>query len=93
MTLVVRAHVAIRSKSLPSATSGHAYRARIAVRGGVPALRWTLARGSLPRGLKLAARTGTIAGKPARSGTFRITVRVRDSLGAASTQKLVLRVR
>jgi hypothetical protein len=30
---------------------------------------------------------------PAGSGTFRVTVRVRDALGATSTKSLVLRVR
>jgi putative Ig domain-containing protein len=93
VTLVVRAHVAITAKSLPTATSGHAYRAKIAMRGGVAAFRWSLAGGSLPRGLKLAAKTGTIAGKAASGGTFHVTVRVRDALGASATKKLVLRVR
>lgn len=93
VTLVVRAHVAVASKSLPRAAAGRAYHAKLALRGGVGSYRWSLATGSLPRGLTLSASTGTIAGKATQAGTYRFTVRVRDSLGAASTKKLALTVR
>ena len=92
VTLLVRPHVAIATKSLPRARSGGAYRARIAVRGGVAGFRWTVA-GSLPRGLKLSTAAGAITGKAARAGTFRFTVRVRDALRAVAARKLVLVVR
>jgi hypothetical protein len=87
--LVVRPRLAIATKTLRAATAGHAYRAKLAVRGGVGPLVWSA---SLPRGLKLS-RTGTIAGLPASAGTFRLKVRVRDSLGATSTRTLLLSVR
>jgi large repetitive protein len=87
--LVVRARLAIATKALRSGTAGHAYRAKLATRGGVAPLRWAA---SLPRGLKLS-RTGMIIGAPAAAGTFRVKVRVRDSLGATSTKTLLLRVR
>jgi Putative Ig domain len=90
LSLVVYQHLTIRTKGLPTATSGHAYRFKVATRGGVGAFRWS---GKLPRGLKLAARTGTISGKPAGKGSFRVTLRVRDALGAVATKKLVLSVR
>jgi putative Ig domain-containing protein len=93
VTLVVRPHVAVASKSLPRAAARRAYRAKIAFRGGVGSFRWSVASGSLPRGLKLSASTGTITGKAAGAGTYRFTVRVRDSLGAAATKKLALTVR
>jgi putative Ig domain-containing protein len=93
VTLVVKQRLAITAKSLPSAQSGRAYKAKVATRGGVAGFRWSLASGKLPRGLKLGASTGTIAGKAASAGTYRVTVRVRDSLGAASTKKLTLVVR
>jgi large repetitive protein len=91
--LVVRPRLAIASKVLPSAASGHAYNAKVAVRGGVAGLRWSIASGSLPTGLKLGASTGRITGVPTRAGTFRITLRVRDALGAVSSKTLFLRVR
>ena len=88
--LVVRARLTVATNALRAATAGHAYRAKLAVRGGVGPLSWT---GTLPPGLKLSAKTGTIAGAPARAGTFRLKVRVRDSLGATSTKTLLLGVR
>jgi Putative Ig domain len=90
--LAVRARLAIATKTLPAGSSGRAYRVKLAVRGGVGGLRWALSRGALPRGLKLAAQTGTIAGVPRSAGTFRITLRVRDALGAVSTKAVGLRV-
>jgi hypothetical protein len=90
--LLVRARVTIATTRLPAAANGHAYRAKIAARGGEAPFRWLLVRGTLPRGLKLAAN-GTIAGKAASSGTFRLSVRVRDGLGAVATKTLVLTVR
>jgi Putative Ig domain len=89
--LVVRQRLSITAKSLPAAAAGRAYRAKIASKGGVEGKRWTSS--ALPRGLKLGATTGSITGVPASAGTFRITVRVRDALGAVSSKTLVLSVR
>jgi large repetitive protein len=89
VALVVYQHLSIRTTRLPAAVAGHAYRFKVATRGGVPAFRWS---GKLPRGLTLATRTGTISGKPASKGSFSVTVRVRDALGAISTKKLTLSV-
>jgi hypothetical protein len=91
--LVVRPRLKIATTLLPAAAAGRAYRAKIAVRGGVPGLRWAITRGALPRGLKLAVGTGTITGTPTSAGTFRIALRVRDALGAVSTKTLALTVR
>jgi len=84
--LVVRPRLAIAATRLPAATAGHAYRAKIATRGGVSPFRW--AASGLPGGLKVAA--GTISGTAKAAGTFRVTIRVRDALGAISTKKFVL---
>jgi hypothetical protein len=86
--LVVRARLAIATKLLRAATAGHAYRAKLAVRGGVGSLTWSA---SLPRSLKLS-KTGTITGSPTKVGTFRVKVTVHDSLGARSTKTLLLSV-
>jgi len=91
--LVVRPRLAIAANVFPSGVSGQAYSAKVAVRGGVGGLRWSIASGSLPAGLKLGATTGRITGVPARAGTFRIALRVRDALGAVSNKTLSLRVR
>jgi hypothetical protein len=91
--LVVRPRLAIGTKFLPAATAGRAYRAKIATLGGVEGKRWAIVRGALPRGLKLGVTSGTITGAPSSSGSFRITLRVRDALGAVATKALVLNVR
>jgi large repetitive protein len=88
--LVVRARVAIATKSLPAATAGHAYRATLKVRGGAGGLRWS-ARGA-PAGLRIDVVTGRLSGSPGAAGTFRFTVRVRDALGAVSAKTFVLSV-
>lgn len=91
--LAVRARLVITSRSLRTAAKGHDYVAKIGYRGGVTGLRWTLSAGKLPAGLRLGSRTGTISGAPSAVGTFGFTIRVRDSLGAVATKKLVLTVR
>jgi hypothetical protein len=90
LNLVVRPRLAIAAKALRTGTVGSAYKLKVAVRGGVPALRWTAT--ALPPGLKLAASTGTITGVPRSAGTFRVKVLVRDSLGAVSAKTLLLRI-
>jgi Putative Ig domain len=90
LRLVVRQRLAIATRLLPSVAAGHPYRARLPVRGGVGPLRWSA---TLPRGLAIDARRGTISGTARSAGTFRVTVRVRDVLGAVSTRALVLSVR
>jgi hypothetical protein len=92
LRLIVRPRLAIATKRLPSAAAGSAYRTRLAVRGGVGGLRWTISGGALPGGLRLATSSGTVAGVPARRGSFRITFRVRDALGAVSKKTLTLNV-
>jgi hypothetical protein len=91
--LAVRPRLAIATRSLRTGAKGRAYKVKIRVRGGVAGLRWTLTGGKLPSGLRLAARTGTISGVPRTAGTFRFTLKARDSLGATSIRTLVLTVR
>jgi Putative Ig domain len=91
--LVIRPRLAIATRRLAAAVAGRAYRGRVAIRGGAGVVRWSIARGRLPRGLRLSTRTGRITGRPTRSGTYRVTFRVRDALGATATKRLALRVR
>jgi hypothetical protein len=88
--LVVRPRLAIATKFLPAATAGRAYRTMVKIRGGAGGLQWS-ARGA-PAGLRFNAATGRLSGSPRAAGTFRLTVRVRDVLGAVSTKTLVLNV-
>jgi Putative Ig domain len=88
--LVVRPRLALATKFLASASAGRAYRATLEVRGGVGGLRWSV-RGA-PAGLSMNAATGRLSGVPASAGSFRVTVRVRDALGAVSAKTFVLSV-
>jgi hypothetical protein len=88
--LVIRPRLAIATKVLSAAATGHVYRAKLAVRGGVGRLQWS-ARGA-PAGLRVDAVTGRLSGVPTRAGTFRFSVRVRDTLGAVSAKTFVLNV-
>jgi hypothetical protein len=90
-TLAVGPKLAFVTTRLSPLSVGRTFRARIAVRGGVGPLRWKLARGSLPTGVRLGH--GVLAGTPRRAGTFRVLVRVTDSLRASSTRTFVLVVR
>jgi large repetitive protein len=89
VALVVRAHLAIGTRAI-SATAGHPLRVKLRARGGVGPLRWSA---RLPRALKVGAATGTISGIPAKPGTYRVTVRARDALGAKAAKTLLLVVR
>jgi len=89
--LVVKPRLAIKTATLPAAAAGRAYRAQLGVRGGVGPFKWSAT--GLPSGLKLSAKSGTLAGTPHGAGTFRLTVRVRDALGAVSKKTLSLTIR
>lgn len=80
--LVVRPRLAIATKSLPVASAGHVYRAKVKVRGGAGGLQWSARRA--PAGIRVDPATGRLSGVPAAAGTFRFTVRVR----AASLESL-----
>ena len=80
---------------LRAAKVGSAYVATLRATGGVVPRTWKILGGrpgSLPKGLKLNARTGRISGTPTQSGTFRLRVQVTDKLGAHSALGLVLKV-
>jgi large repetitive protein len=89
--LVVKPRLAIKTATLPAAAAGRAYRAQLGVRGGVGPFKWSAT--GLPSGLKLSAKSGSLAGTPHGAGTFRLTVRVRDALGAVSKKALSLTIR
>jgi len=65
--------------------------ARLVARGGVAPVRWSIARGHLPRGLRLNARTGSVTG--AAHGSARVTVRARDAVGGVATKIVVVSAR
>ncbi len=68
----------LATASLPLGKVGASYSGTLAAGGGTPPYAWSLASGSLPSGLNLAA-TGAISGIPDSTGTFDFTVQVKDS--------------
>ncbi|HEV2647165.1 MAG TPA: putative Ig domain-containing protein [Acidobacteriaceae bacterium] len=72
------------------ATNGVPYSNALSVTGGKPGYIWSIASGSLPSGLSLAASTGILSGTPSASGIVSFTVAVRDSESPAKTQSSVV---
>ena len=72
---------------LPGRLNGP-YAQNLTAAGGTSPYTWTIAAGSLPPGLTLAA--GVIAGTPTASGSFSFTLQVTDSLGAAASRAFSL---
>ncbi len=84
----------ITTTSLPSGKINIAYNQTLQATGGVAPYIWSLASGTLPRGLMLNSATGVISGTPTRKGTWSFVVRVLDSQSPAAmdTQLLAIKV-
>jgi hypothetical protein len=86
--------LSISTRSLPRARRGRRYLVNLVAAEGTTPYRWRLARGRLPRRLRIT-RAGAIIGTPSGPpGIYRITVRVSDSTHPSQTvtQKLTLRL-
>jgi hypothetical protein len=77
--------LAVTTSSLPDATSGQVYRAKLAATGGLHPYTWSITEGSLPAGLTLVPTTGLINGRPSAGGMSSFTVAVTDSEDPALT--------
>jgi Putative Ig domain len=71
--------------TLPSGTVNTGYSNSMTATGGTPAYTWSIASGSLPPGLTLAATSGTISGTPTTSGTYNFTATVSDNSSPVQT--------
>jgi hypothetical protein len=83
----------IATRRLPNGTVGRLYRSQLAARKGETPIRWRIARGKLPTGLRLAPRTGTVLGRAKQAGTFLTTFRAVDRYGDVATRRVRLVVR
>ena len=82
----------ITTSSLPNANLGTAYDETLRVSGGVAPIQWSLAAGSLPRGLTLSG-SGVITGRPlGPSGTSSFSVTVTDADARSDTATLSITV-
>ena len=77
----------VATKMLPPLRDGKPYDVRLHASGGNAAYFWSLASGSLPRGLRLL-RTGRLYGLPRTSGLLTVHVRVTDEDGLATVGKV-----
>lgn len=81
----------ITTTSLPSATVVKPYRAELQAVGGTTPYTWSLAGGSLPRGLALSP-SGVISGTPVLTETCRFTIKVTDASDPANTATATLSI-
>lgn len=88
--LVVAPRLAIVTTALRPGAVGKAYRARLVASGGIAPRLWSIARGQLPRGLRLDRRSGAVAGTPVRAGRYRVGLRVADALGVRSVRSFLI---
>jgi len=77
--------VTVTTTSLPAATGGVSYSAKLAASGGIKPYTWSITQGSLPAGLTLVPATGLIAGRPSIAGTTSFTAQASDSENPAIT--------
>jgi len=84
--------VQITTTSLPGGQVGQSYNGTLAASGGIAPYSWSITSGSLPIGLTLADSSGKISGTPTESGTFPITVQVKDSGSPAQTASQVFSI-
>jgi len=91
VTLTVAEKLRIATLGIGRAKVGKSYRLVLGSTGGVGAMKWALAVGSLPAGLKLS-ESGVVSGKARRAGQFRFTVVVTDALGAKAAMTYTLRI-
>ena len=90
--ITVAAKLTTATKTVAAGKVGKLMHIRLHASGGVLPQTWKVVRGSLPVGVKLAARTGRLVGKARKAGTSRVVVQVRDALGAVARTTVFLRV-
>jgi hypothetical protein len=77
--------IAIVDDSLPSASMGSAYSAKLSATGGNGTYTWSVSSGSLPSGISLSSN-GSLSGTPTAAGNSSVTIGVSD--GQLSTTKV-----
>jgi hypothetical protein len=83
--------IAIAAPRLPVGHVARTFAARLTADGGTAPYRWSVLRGSLPRGLRLTT-DGRLRGVPARPGVYHPRLRVVDRTGASGTRVVTVRV-
>jgi hypothetical protein len=69
--------LSVTTTTLPPAQLRQPYQFQLQAQGGIPLLKWTISRGSLPPGLVLS-ENGVISGTPTEKGEFPFVVTLTD---------------
>jgi hypothetical protein len=88
----VQLPLSISTSAIASGVIGASYTATLGATGGTAPYTWSIASGTLPAGLNLAAATGIISGTPTATGTFAFTASVSDSSNPVQTQSANLSI-
>jgi large repetitive protein len=89
-TIEVVERLTIATRRLKNGKVGKAYRSKLVAAGGVAPLAWRIKRGPLPKGIIFNKLTGTFVGKPAKRGTWVITVEITDALRVKTSTNVVV---
>jgi hypothetical protein len=76
--------ITVTNPAVSSGTAGAAFSQTFTQSGGLGTTTFSLASGTLPAGLNLAAN-GTLSGTPVQTGSFPITVKATDANGCTGT--------
>ena len=91
LTLIVGAALQASSAVRPGEV-GVRYTGAVRASGGVQPLAWSVASGTLPRGLALNPTTGAITGTPRAAGSSAVTFAVTDAAGQRATVPTTFRI-
>ena len=97
LTVASMAHAAgtltIVTKTLPTGYAGSAYSQLLTATGGSGSgYSWSVASGTIPKGMALTAASGLLHGTPAAASSATLTFSVKDSAGNKASAKLALTV-
>jgi hypothetical protein len=81
----------ITTTALTDAVVGNPYRDNLSAISGQRPYSWSIVSGSLPHGIVLAL-DGALSGTPTAQGTFTLTLRATDAIGAMAERAVVLTV-
>jgi hypothetical protein len=70
--------LALDASVLPTGSPRHSYKFQFQAHGGIPPMKYAVAEGSLPTGMKIG-EDGLLSGAPQAVGKYRFTVAVTDS--------------
>ncbi len=91
LAIIIGAPLQFPPATLPVGQRNNVYSATLGATGGVTPYSFSLAGGSLPPGLSLAA-DGSITGTPTTIGSSNFTARVTDAAKQSATQSFTIRV-